>query len=73
MKLSHECCDVINNSVLLDFICNKFRGTTLLEIEKNYKIYESIIKILNTDYFQSKDNGPGFYIPKSLMRETLCL
>lgn len=52
----YDMSDIINNSVLLNFICNKFRGTTLLEIEKNYKIYESIIKILNTEYFQKKDN-----------------
>ena len=52
----YDMSDVISNSVLLNFICNKFRGTTLLEIEKNYKIYESIIKILNTEYFQNKDN-----------------
>ena len=38
---------LIENSILPDFIINRFRGTTLIEIEKNLLLYNSILDILS--------------------------
>jgi len=55
-ELNENISDIINNSVLISFMINKFRGTTLLEIEKNQGIFNSIMDIFKSKYFSNKDN-----------------